>query len=66
MTITQAANYLRVSLVFLLKLEKTGQLVPERVGKRGDRMYTMDLLNQYLSINHQGENESVRANRKSG
>jgi DNA-binding transcriptional MerR regulator len=43
-----AADYLRISQQTLRRWEKQGILVPMRTGKRKDREYTMELLNDFL------------------
>lgn len=48
MTISQAAKYLRVSTETLKRWGKQKRIVPPRAGKRNDRVYSMDIINQFL------------------
>lgn len=51
MYIKQASEYLRVSEMTLIRLDKKGILVPERIGNRqgfGDRWYTQEMLDKFL------------------
>jgi putative resolvase len=43
----EAAEYLRISLFTLNKIERKGMLVPFRT-PGGHRRYTLEMLNQYL------------------
>jgi len=47
LTAREAANYLRVSLFTLRKIEQRGLLVPYRT-PGGHRRYSFDMLNEYL------------------
>jgi len=47
LTAREAAEYLRVSLASLRRMEKGGQLVPFRT-LGGHRRYSLDMLNDYL------------------
>lgn len=47
MTAKEAAEYLRVSLLTLSKIEKQGGLVPFRT-PGGHRRYSLEMLNEYL------------------
>jgi excisionase family DNA binding protein len=47
LTAREAAEYLRVSLYTLNKIEKQGGLVPFRT-PGGHRRYSLEMLNQYL------------------
>ena len=47
MTAKEAAQYLRVSLFTLRKIEQQGLIVPYRT-PGGHRRYSLDMLNQYL------------------
>jgi len=49
MYIREAAEYLGLSESTLQRMEKRGTLVPERIGKRGDRWYTEELLKKFLA-----------------
>lgn len=49
MTISQTAKYLRLTKLTLKRWDKQGKLVPKRIGERRDRVYTMDLINNFLS-----------------
>lgn len=57
MTAKEAAQYLRVSLLTLSKIEKEGGLIPFRT-PGGHRRYSVEMLNQYL--------EQSRDNRRKG
>jgi len=57
MTAKEAAQYLRVSLLTLSKIEKEGGLIPFRT-PGGHRRYSIEMLNQYL--------EQSRDNRRRG
>lgn len=46
----EAAEYLRISLFTLNKIERKGMLVPFRT-PGGHRRYTLEMLNQYLEAN---------------
>ena len=46
----EAAEYLRVSLFTLNKIERIGMLTPFRT-PGGHRRYSVDMLNQYLEQN---------------
>lgn len=46
----EAAEYLRISLVTLHKIERIGMLTPFRT-PGGHRRYSLDMLNQYLEAN---------------
>jgi excisionase family DNA binding protein len=46
----EAAEYLRVSLFTLNKIERIGMLTPFRT-PGGHRRYSLDMLNQYLEQN---------------
>lgn len=48
MTISEAADYLRISQETLRRWERKGILIPMRIGIRKDRHYTMELLNNFL------------------
>lgn len=47
MTAKEAARYLRVSLLTLSKIEKTGGIVPFRT-PGGHRRYSLEMLHDYL------------------
>jgi excisionase family DNA binding protein len=47
MTAKEAAQYLRISLFTLRKIEQDGLLVPYRT-PGGHRRYSLDMLNEYL------------------
>ena len=47
LTAKEAAQYMRVSLLTLSKIEKQGGLVPYRT-PGGHRRYSMEMLNEYL------------------
>jgi excisionase family DNA binding protein len=47
LTAKEAAEYLRVSLFTLRKIEQQGLIVPYRT-PGGHRRYSVDMLNQYL------------------
>ena len=47
MTAKEAAQYLRVSLLTLSKIEREGGIVPFRT-PGGHRRYSLEMLNQYL------------------
>jgi len=55
LTAKEAAQYLRVSLLTLSKIEKEGNLIPYRT-PGGHRRYSVEMLNDYL--------EGSRANRR--
>jgi excisionase family DNA binding protein len=55
LTAKEAAQYLRVSLLTLSKIEKEGGIVPFRT-PGGHRRYSLEMLNEYL--------EKSRANRR--
>lgn len=55
LTAKEAAQYLRVSLLTLSKIEKEGDLIPFRT-PGGHRRYSIEMLNAYL--------ESSRDNRR--
>ena len=57
MTAKEAAQYLRVSLLTLSKIEKEGGLIPFRT-PGGHRRYSVEMLNSYL--------EKSRENRRKG
>lgn len=46
----EAAEYLRISLFTLNKIERSGMLTPFRT-PGGHRRYSLDMLNQYLEAN---------------
>lgn len=48
MTTAQAAEYLRVAPVTLRRWNRCGKLVPYRIGKRNDRVYTVELINLFI------------------
>jgi DNA-binding transcriptional MerR regulator len=54
LTISQAAEYLRVTQLTLKRWEKQGILIPDRVGRRNDRSYSKKLINQFIESNHDG------------
>jgi putative resolvase len=47
MTAKEAAEYLRISLFTLRKIEQQGLIVPYRT-PGGHRRYSIDMLNEYL------------------
>jgi len=47
MTAKEAAEYLRVSLLTLSKIEKGGTIIPFRT-PGGHRRYSVEMLNEYL------------------
>jgi len=47
MTAKEAAEYLRVSLLTLSKIEKEGTIIPFRT-PGGHRRYSVEMLNEYL------------------
>ncbi|HHX63576.1 MAG TPA: helix-turn-helix domain-containing protein [Chloroflexi bacterium] len=47
LTAKEAAQFLRVSLLTLSKIEKQGDIVPFRT-PGGHRRYSLDMLNEYL------------------
>lgn len=55
LTAKEAAQYLRVSLLTLSKIEKEGNLIPYRT-PGGHRRYSVEMLNDYL--------EGSRTNRR--
>jgi len=55
LTAKEAAQYLRVSLLTLSKIEKEGNLIPYRT-PGGHRRYSVEMLNDYL--------EKSRTNRR--
>ncbi|MBC7263105.1 MAG: hypothetical protein H5T64_01965 [Chloroflexi bacterium] len=59
LTAREAAEYLRVSLFTLSKMEKLGMLSPART-PGGHRRYTLEMLNAYLDggSNHQNANST--------
>ena len=57
MTAREAANYLRVSLSTLHRMERNGQLNPLRT-PGGHRRYTLEMLNECLSHGSIKEAES--------
>ncbi len=58
MTAKEAAEYLRVSMFTLSKIEREGGLVPYRT-PGGHRRYSLRMLNQYLrGSRRQGREES--------
>jgi excisionase family DNA binding protein len=56
MTAREAARYLRVSMLTLSKIERSGGLVPYRT-PGGHRRYSLRMLNQYLN-NSRGASHS--------
>ena len=52
MTISQAAKYLRVTNKTLKIWDKQGKLVPMRTGKRNDRLYTQEIINQFIESHY--------------
>lgn len=55
LTIRQAANRLNISQDVLLRWEREGLLVPERVGSRRDRRYDEDIIDRITVTPHQAE-----------
>ena len=51
----EAADYLRISLFTLSKIERQGQLRPFRT-PGGHRRYSLEMLNEYLESNRFGHN----------
>lgn len=51
LTAREAAEYLRISLFTLSKMEKLGMLSPART-PGGHRRYTLEMLNAYLDGHH--------------
>ena len=47
LTAKEAANYLRISLFTLRKIEQQGMIVPYRT-PGGHRRYSIEMLNEYL------------------
>jgi predicted site-specific integrase-resolvase len=54
----EAAEYLRISLFTLNKIERQGLLVPFRT-PGGHRRYTLEMLNQYVEENRPSTNNSA-------
>ncbi len=54
----EAAEYLRISLFTLNKIERQGLLMPFRT-PGGHRRYTLEMLNQYLEENRFPANHST-------
>jgi DNA-binding transcriptional MerR regulator len=54
----EAAEYLRISLFTLNKIERQGLLVPFRT-PGGHRRYTLEMLNQYVEENRSSTNNSA-------
>jgi excisionase family DNA binding protein len=52
LTAKEAANYLRISLFTLRKIEQQGLIVPYRT-PGGHRRYSVEMLNQYLESSRQ-------------
>ena len=52
LTAREAAEYLRVSLLTLSKIEKQGDIVPFRT-PGGHRRYSIEMLNEYLENSRQ-------------
>jgi excisionase family DNA binding protein len=50
----EAAQYLRISLFTLNRIERQGLLIPFRTPGR-HRRYTLEMLNQYLEQNREGQ-----------
>jgi excisionase family DNA binding protein len=59
MTAKEAAEYLRVSMFTLSKIEREGGLVPYRT-PGGHRRYSLRMLNQYLRGSRRQEGEEGR------
>lgn len=57
MTAREAAQYLRVSLSTLHRMERNGQLKPLRT-PGGHRRYTLEMLNECLSYGSTNEDDS--------
>jgi excisionase family DNA binding protein len=53
LTAKEAAQYLRVSLLTLSKIEKQGGIIPFRT-PGGHRRYSVDMLNDYLEKSRTG------------
>jgi len=59
LTASEAAQYLRISLASLRRMEKGGHLVPFRtVG--GHRRYSLAMLNDYLERSRSNQHEPTR------
>lgn len=56
MYIKQASEYLRLSECTLQRWEKKGVLRPERIGKRGDRWYTQEMLDKFIKYRESFDN----------
>ncbi len=55
----EAAEYLRVSLFTLNRIERQGLLTPIRT-PGGHRRYTLEMLNQYMEDSQQPRNNPAR------
>lgn len=60
LTAKEAAQYLRVSLLTLSKIEKQGGIVPFRT-PGGHRRYSLDMLREYLEQSRQPRYNKVNA-----
>lgn len=60
LTAKEAAQYLRVSLLTLSKIEKQGGIVPFRT-PGGHRRYSLDMLRDYLEHSRQSRYQKVIA-----
>lgn len=60
LTAKEAAQYLRVSLLTLSKIEKQGGIVPFRT-PGGHRRYSLDMLRDYLEQSRQPRFQKVTA-----
>ena len=58
LTAKEAAQYLRVSLLTLSKIEKQGGIVPFRT-PGGHRRYSLDMLREYLEKSRQPRHQNV-------
>ena len=58
LTAKEAAQYLRVSLLTLSKIEKQGGIVPFRT-PGGHRRYSLDMLREYLEKSRQPRQNKV-------
>jgi excisionase family DNA binding protein len=59
LTAKEAAQYLRVSLLTLSKIEKQGGIIPFRT-PGGHRRYSLDMLREYLEQSRQPRFHQVR------
>ncbi|MBI3943399.1 MAG: helix-turn-helix domain-containing protein [Chloroflexi bacterium] len=67
LTAKEAAEYLRISLFTLNKIQQEDKLIPFRT-PGGHRRYSLDMLNEYLKHSQEGKyhQENVRSGRPNG